>query len=622
LIKIGNKDFNHLKQDYLKMMRLILGITVIFLLSGFIQAQEVKLTASATPDVMKVGDQFSLVFTSDQEVTELELPAIDGAEILGGPSQGHSQSVYSVNGKITTSSTYQYTYFLRAVKEGKFTIPSVTARTKNKPCRSNPVNIEIIAAKNQPSKTSPAASGDKSKQGSVGEDDVFVRLQFDKREVYLGEQIIATIKVYTRVNLAGVDQGFKGPDFTGFFTEPLEVPQLRNLQREAVNGEIYYTGVLRKMVIMPQKTGELIIQPFDLDVAVRQEIRRRIADPFFNDFDIPDVQETPVQLRSHSVKLLVKPLPASPPSSFAGAVGDFSFNSSLNKTVTQTNDPLTLKLTISGRGNIKLINELNIDVPADFEEYDPVINTQQHQSLTGTKTFEYLLMPKTAGTFTIPPVEFTYFDPAKNQYRTLRSQSYIVQVERGKGDSLMAVVPRVSKEDVRLINRDIRFIKTQPFRLYSGKSFWADSLWYYMTYILLIILFFLITGLRRKMVQNKADVAGNRLRKADRYARKRLIKSSLLLKQGESNLFFEELLGAIWGYLSDKLNIPLSVLSSETAKSSLSARSVDADIIEALFRIIGECEMARYGQVSGELGMEKLYQDALDIITALQQKLK
>jgi hypothetical protein len=599
------------------------GITIIFILSGIVQAQEVKLTASVTPDVMKVGDQFNLVFTSDQEVSELELPAIDAAEILGGPSQGHSQSVYSVNGKITTSSTYQYTYFLRATKEGKFTIPAVTAKIKNKSCKSNPVSIEIIAAKNQPAKISPPPSGDNPKQGGpVGEDDVFVSLLLDKKEVYLGEQIIATIKVYTRVNLAGVDQGFKGPDYTGFFTEPLEVPQLRNLQREAINGEIFYTGVLRKTVIIPQKTGELTIQPFDLDVAVRQEIRRRIADPFFNDFDIPDVQETPVKLRSKAVRLYIKPLPAGSPPSFAGAVGDFSFNSSLNKTVTRTNDPLTLKLTISGRGNIKLINELNMDLPADFEKYDPVINTQQNQSLTGTKTFEYLLMPKTAGTYTLPQVEFTFFDPAKNQYRTVRSQSYIVQVERGKGDSLMVLTPGVSKEDVKLINRDIRFIKTKPFRLYSGRYFWADSLWYYLIYILLVILFFVITGLRRRMVQNQVDIAGNRLRKADRYARKRLKKSAVLIKQDESNLFFEELLGAIWGYLSDKLNIPLSVLSSESARSSLSARSVDADLMEALFRIIGECEMARYGQVSGELGMEKLYQDALEVIAALQQRLK
>jgi hypothetical protein len=605
------------------MIRSILVIMIVSLLPHCAAAQEVKLTATASPNVMRVGEQFNLIFTSDQEVSELELPAADAVEILGGPSQGHSQSVYAVNGKVTTSSTYQYTYFLRALKEGKFTIPAASAKIKNKACKSNPVNIEVIASRNQPAKSNPAASeGGQKQNGSIVDNDVLVSLLLDKKEVYLGEQIIATVKIYTKVNLSGVDNSFKGPDFTGFFTEALEVPPLRNLQREAVNGEIYYTGVLRKMLIIPQKSGELIIQPFDLDVAVHQETRRRIADSFFDNFDIPDVQEIPVKLRSKALHLQVKPLPGGAPSSYTGAVGSFSFSSALNKTTTKTNDPLTLKLTISGRGNIKLINELNLNVPADMEKYDPVINTHQDNSLSGTKTFEYLLVPKIAGSFTIPPVEFTYFDPVSSQYKTLKSQAFTLQVERGQGDSLISVMPGVAKEDIKMINRDIRFIKNKPVHLLSRKSFWADSPWYYLIYALLIAVFFLLITIHRKLVQKKADIAGLRLRKADRYAQKRLKKSAGLLKQGESNLFYEELLGAIWGYLSDKLNIPLSILSQETAKSSLSARSVDENTILALFGIISECEMARYGQVSENQGMEKLYQDALDVITGLQQKLK
>ena len=606
------------------MVRSIAAIWILLLLPPCcVRSQDMKLNASASPNVMRVGEQFNLTFTSDQEVTELELPSMDAMEILGGPSEGHSQSVYSVNGKITTSSTYQYTYFLRVLKEGKFTIPSVTAKIKNKACRSNPVNIEVVAAQNQPSRSNPSSSETGQAQNSkVNERDVFVSLLLDKKEVYLGEQIMATVKIYTKVNLSGVDRSFKGPDFTGFFTEPVEVPPLRNLQHEAVNGEIYYTGILRKILIIPQKTGELIIQPFDLDVAVRQEVHRRIADPFFDNFDIPDVQEIPLKLKSKAVRIEVKHLPANAPSSFSGAVGSFGFKSSLNKTKTKTNDPLTLKLTISGRGNIKLINELNLNVPADFEKFDPVINTHEDNSLSGTKSFEYLLVPKNAGTYTIPPVEFTYFDPASNQFKTLKSQAYSVQVEKGQGDSLMAVVPGINKEDVKLINQDIRFIKTKPSRLWHNRSFWADSPVYYLSYGLLLAIFLIFTGIYRKAVRSKADVAGIRLRKADRYAQKRLKKSAGLLKQGESGLFYEELLGAIWGYLSDKLNIPLSVLSQETARTALLARSVDDGLMDSLFRVTGECEMERYAQVSGNLGMEKVYQEALDVITALQQELR
>ena len=605
-------------------MKRFLLISVIFtFLAGCLSAQESKLTASVSPTVMRVGDQFNLTFTSEDEVSELELPGLENMEILGGPRQGHSQSVYSVNGKITSTSTYQYTYFLKAVKEGKFSIPSVTAKIKNKPVRSNAVTIEVLAANSQQSRSGQGASGaGQPGDRTVSERDLFVNLILDKKEVYLGEQITATVKIFTKVSLLGVDQNFKGPDFTGFFTEPLTIPQLRNLQSEAYNGDIYYTGVLRKTMIIPQKTGPITIKPFDLDVTMRKEVRRRVADPFFDDFDIPDVQEIPFKLRSKEVTVQVKPLPSNAPASFGGAVGNFTFNSSLNKTSTHTNEPVTLKLTISGRGNIKLINEPQFELPGDFEKFDPVINSRVDNSLSGTKTFEYLLMPKAPGTFSIPSVEFSYFDPSSKQYKTLKSQAFSIKVEKGQGDAAMVANPGITKEDIKLLNQDIRFIRNKPIPLQANRTFWADSIWYYLLYVLLVVLFILITSRRRKQLRNKSDVALMRLRKADRYARKRLTKSAELLKQGETNRFYEELLGAVWGYLSDKLNIPLSALSRETARSALQSRSVEENVMDDLFRIIDECETARYGQVTENMGMEKLYQDTLSIITMIQQKLK
>ncbi len=605
------------------MKRFLLIITIFSFLQGCLSAQESKLTASVSPSVMRVGDQFNLTFTSDQEVSELEIPPVDNIEIVGGPRQGHSQSVYSVNGKVTSSSTYQYTYFLKALKEGKFSIPSVTAHIKDKPVRSNPVTIEVLAANSQPAKSSQDASEPaQTHDGSVSDKDLFVNLLVDKKEVYLGEQITATVKIYTKVNLSGVDPNFKGPDFTGFFTEPLTVPQLRNLQSESYNGDIYGTGVLRKTIIIPQKTGPIEIKSFDLDVTMRQQVRRRIADPFFDDFDFPDVQEIPVKLRSREVTVQVKSLPDNAPASFGGAVGNFTFSSSLNKTSTRTNEPITLKLTISGRGNIKLINEPQFELPGDLEKFDPVINSRLDNSPSGTKTFEYLIMPKAPGTFTIPSVEFSYFDPSSKKYKIIKSQEFTVTVEKGKGDAAAELAPGITKEDIKLLNQDIRFIRNKPIPLQVNKSFWADSVWYYLSYLLLIVLFVLIARSRRKQIRNKSDVALMRLRKADRYARKRLTKSAELLKQGETNRFYEELLGAVWGYLSDKLNIPLSALSRETARTALQARSTDESLMDGLFKIIDECEVARYGQVSEYQGMEKLYRDTLNVITMLQQKLK
>jgi hypothetical protein len=598
-------------------------VIILLILSGCMKAQEVQFTASISPNVLRMGEQFNLTYTSNQELEALDLPEIHDFELLGGPSQGHSQSVYSVNGKITTTSTWQYTYLLKAVKDGKFTIAPASVKVKNKTYRSNTVDIEVLKASEQSASQNPVNTNENATQsGSYSDKDLFVKLILDKKEAYIGEQITATVKIYTKTNLSGIDQGFKGPDFTGFFTEPFETPPLQNLQREAVDGDIYFTGLIRKLVIIPQKTGEIIIQPFDLDVAIRHEVRRKIADPFFEDFVIPDVQEIPAKLKSKSVKVRILPLPSNAPASFKGAVGNFKVSSSVNKTITATNDPLTLKLTISGKGNIKLINEVEVKVPYDMERYDPVIKTNLDSPLSGSKTFEYLIMPRAAGKFTIPAVEFTYFDPEAKQYRSLKTQSYLIHVEQGQGDTIMSLVPGMTKEDVKMLNQDVRFIKTKPFRVHAINYFIARSPWYFLLYALSLIIFIAMLLIRTRLVRQNADIAGMRIRKADKYARKRLRKSEGLLKLGNDTAFFEELLGAIWGYLSDKLNIPVSLLSKDSAMTALQDRAVDQEMIDRLFQVTDKCEMARYARGTGDIVMDKLYREALEIISTLQQKLK
>jgi hypothetical protein len=444
----------------------------------------------------------------------------------------------------------------------------------------------------------------------------------DKKEAYLGEQIMATVKIYTKTRLAGIDQGFKGPDFTGFFTEPVETPPLRNLQREAINGEIYNTGVLRRMVVIPQRSGDITIESFDLDVALRREIRRKFSDPFFDDITIPEVQEVPVKLKSRPINISVKPLPTNAPSSFRGAVGSFRISSTLNRTETTINEPLTLRVALSGKGNLKLINDILVTVPHDMERYDPVINTRLDNAVSGSKTFEYLIMPRRAGAFKIPPVEFTYFDAETGKYKTLQTASYDVLVKKGEGDSLIAFVPGMNKEDVKLLNQDIRFIKTKPSKLNRINHFIAVSPWYYLLYILSLALFLAFLSVRKKLIRRHADITGMRLRKADKYARKRLKKSEGLLKQGNDTAFYEEMLGALYDYLSHKLDIPVSSLSKDSARLALQAREVDDLLIEELFRITGDCEMARYGHGTGAIVKESLYHDAVKIITTLQQKLR
>ena len=621
--RTGDACFMHsIKLNEHHAMRTILVITFLSLLIPAVSCQEASLTATASPNVMQVGEQFNLMYTSEEELDELQLPKIENAELLGGPSQGHSQSVYSVNGKITTSSTYQYTYFLRATQEGKFIIPPASGKLKNKIIKSNPVNFEVLSSERASGKQNGGESeSSQSQGGAISDKDIFVTLIPDKKSVYLGEQIVVLVKIYTQVNLSAVEPNFQ-PDFTGFFTEPLEIPALRNLQREAVGNEIYYTGVIRKVMIIPQKTGELTIQPFDLEVAIRQAVRRRTGDSFFDDFLMPDEQEVRATLKSKALKIQVKPLPGNAPASFNGAVGNFRFNASLSKTTAVVNEPLTLKYSISGKGNIKLINEINVQVPYDLEKYDPVINSRFDDPLSGTKTFEYMVVPKIAGTFTIPAVEFTYFDPGVQQYKSLKSQSFTIQVAPGKGDSLVSMSSVVTKEDVKMLNQDIRYIKNEPFLLHSGRKYMARSPWYYGLYGLALTILMLSFWYRNRIIGRRSDIAGMRNRKANQFARRRLRKSAELLKQGKRNAFYEELLGAIWGYMSDKLNIPVSSLSRDTAKTALLERSVDEDLVKELFRISGECEMARYGMAAGNVAMDKLYGDAIEVISMIQQKLK
>lgn len=597
-----------------------MGLYVGLLLS----AQDIKFTASASPNVLRVGDQFTLTYSSNQELGEIKIPEMSDFELIGGPSQGHSQSVYSENGTVTSVSTWQYSYFLRATKEGKFTIPSAWAKYKGKAYQSNELSVEVVKAKETSStQNRPTTSSGNSKKSDVPtEEDLYVRLFLDKNEVYIGEQIVATVKIFTKVNLTNFDAQFKGPEFTGFFTEPVEIAPLRRLQQEAVNGDIYGTGIIRKVIIIPQRSGELVIQPFNLDVVLRREVRRKVADPFFDDFLIPDVQEIPVKLTSKSVRILVKPLPPNAPSSFKGAVGSFSLASSLNKSTAETNEPITLKVILSGRGNIKLINEVEVSVPYDFERYDPVISTQLETPTLGKKTFEYLIEPRIVGDYTIAPVEFAYFDPEKKLYRVLRTSGIKVKVKKGQGDTLLTGMPGVDKKDVRLLNQDIMFIKTKMEKLQKADNFFGTNFMYYGLYAFTLFVFILLFWLRKHFQLQKADMAGWKLRKAAKFARKKFIKSENLLKQGNISGFYEELAGAIWGYLGDKLQIPVASLSRDYAGSLLESRAIDKDLIHQLFSTLDACEMARFAKITGDQKPAEVYTQALDVISQLQQKLK
>jgi hypothetical protein len=595
------------------------GWFVVFL-SAVIHAQDVPFIATAEPNVLRVGEQFTINYESNQKIGDIELPAFNDFQYLGGPSVGQSTQIESTSGKTYSKTTYTYTYYFRAVKEGKFTIAPATARIKNKSIQSNALTIEIVG-----SGSSGASAQGQQVQGNANpsgnaSDDVFVKLTLNKNEAYIGEQIVATVKIFTKLQISGIDQRYKGPDFTGFFTEPIEIPPLRNLERENVNGDIFYTGILQKVLLIPQKTGELIIPPFELDISIRQQVKRKPTN-FFDEFFEPSVQDIPMKLKSNRMVVKSKSLPAEKPVTFTGAVGSFTLQTSVDKTKVSTNDAVNYKIAVRGTGNYKIVDEPVLNFPPDIEKYDPVIKTSPESPMAGTKTFEYLLIPHYPGEFTVPPIEFTYFDLKSKQFKTIRSSSHTILVERGEGDTLLPVISGMAKEDVKLLRSDIQYIKLKTWKPAFQGSTLVKDLRFYLLYLILTLVSGFVLWLKRNHIRRTRDIVLVKNRKANKYARKRLKKAAGMIHTENKNAFYDELLRALWLYLSDKLNIPMADLSKESASVALAAHPVKEETMNKMFEIISACELVRYAPASEAVNAGQLLDDAVKLIVRLQQEL-
>jgi len=592
---------------------------------SFSFAQEVSFTAQA-PKVVRAGEQFQLQYTLNQNIDEFTPPNFGEFRYLSGPSTGSSTSISIVNGRTTRTSTYTFTYYLQAPSEGgAFALDPATATFKRRQIQSNPITIEVVVAGNKPSQS--AASG---KQGttqqaaestSTGED-IFIRLELDKKTAYVGEQITAWVKLYTQVNISGIDQQFKGPEFVGFYQQNIELPQLTSLEREKVGDDIYHTGVIRKIILTPQKSGEIIIQPFDLLVEVQKQTRRRsqsIFDEFFNS----PYERTRLNLKSNQVKLNIKPLPSNQPAHFSGAVGTFQINGSVNLMEVSTNDAVTFKVNVTGKGNIKLIDKLVTNFPPTFDVFDPVKKVQTDASTegkTGKVTFEYTAIPRHAGDFNIPPFSLVYFDLATNSYRTISTQSFDIAVYKGTGDSTSIVASNLSKEEIELLGSDIRYIETKT-NLISRGDFLFGSKWFFGIYIISMLAAIIILIARRRKIQRNANVAKFRNRKAGKVAAKRLKRAKKLLKIDNKNDFFDEVEQALWGYLADKFNIPYSELSKDKVNEEFNRLNISQEISDDLFKILDICQFTRYAPGGTTEKISDIYNKAAHIISKLDQNL-
>lgn len=610
--------------------KILVSITVILVCSIVLNAQDV-FTASA-PAVVKAGDQFQYVIEGSER-GDVRIPVMDDFQLLGGPYSSYSSHSNWVNGKMTQKTLVSYTYVFRAVAEGSYIIPASTVKVGRKEYKTNEVELVVNAAgagaaTGRSGGTSQGRTDDGSVLNSSGDDPVFLRVIPSKTEVYVGEQFVSGLKIYTRVNTRPGSSASDLP-YEGFYKKSLDPDA--NAQQQEINGQVYLTQVIQRHILIPQKTGELEIAPYRSDWMVQQRVERQRSnnpiDAFFDDPFFNSIQEVPVTLATLPVSIHVKPLPSGAPVGFTGAVGDFNMKADLSATEIGVNEALSLKITISGTGNLPLLGEPEVNLPPDHDLYDVTRSVQTSTSgnrISGSVTFEYPIIARHAGRFRIAPVQFAWFDPQTATYKTALTNEFNFTVEKGENSDVSdeIYVPGLVQESVRDLGTDIRDISRVSPVFSMVKSTLFGKSWYRWFYPLAMLFTILLIILISLVARRNADLTLVRNRKAGKSARARLKKADRFRKANDSDRFYEELGKAIWGYLSHKLNIETSGLSREVIVEQLEHRKVPEKQRNELLRILEESEFSRFSPSSEKSDINRLFSDAAQLIRNLENSLK
>ena len=606
------------------------GFILLLFITGIAYGQEVKFEASA-PSVVATGEQFRLSYTLNQEGTNLKVPTLEGFELLMGPSVSQSSSFSFVNGKSTQSKSYTYTYLLEGTKEGKFQIAPASVTIDGKQYQSNALTIEVVKGNTNSNASSGRNSGQPIQPdatASVNEENLFVKVDVSKKSLYLGESLVATIKVYTKVDLSNFGRN-KFPTFDGFLAEEIPTPQRIELVRETYNGQIYNVGVIRKVLLFPQHTGEIVIEPFELECIVRQRLASG-GHSFFDDF-FGNYRDVRAMRRSKPVTVTVKELPQNgKPAGFSGTVGNITMSTSLSADTVSANDAITYKVTFSGQGNLKLLQAPVMDFPLDFEAYDPKesrnVNTSEN-GMAGTVSFEYVLIPRYSGDYKIPAIRYSYYDTKSNTYKTIVGQEYAIHVRKGAekgqaGSTSGNVVQSFKKEDIRQVGEDIRYLKTGSLNLKEAGVHFFGTLKYWLSLFIPLVLFIAAFVFNRQRIKANADIARVKNRTATKMARKRLKLAATALKSHNGEQFYDEVLKALWGYMSYKLNIDKAELNRDNISEILQRKNVSEDLMRDFISLLDTCEYARYAPGSNsDNEMEKVYARSIEVITKLDKNI-
>ena len=605
------------------MKKLIIILIALIAYSTQAFADKVSFTASA-PDAVVVGDQFRLSYTvTTQKVKDFRAPSIKGFDVLMGPSRSQQSSTQIVNGNVTSTSSITFTYILMANTAGEYTIGGASIVADGNQMVSNSVKIKVLPQDQNSNGGQGGSSAHSSSGTSVSDQDLFITATASKTNVFEQEAFVLTYKIYTRESDLQLNNA-KLPDFKGFHSQEIEMTTNARWTPEHYRGRNYYTTVYRQFVLFPQQSGKLYIDPAQFQMTIGKPVQSDDPfDAFFNGGS--NVIEIKKSIATPKIAINVSPLPAGKPADFSGGVGEFTISSSINSKELKTNDAITIKLVISGTGNLKLISNPEIKFPEDFEVYDPKVDNQvrlTREGLTGNRVIEYLAIPRHAGTYKIPGVSFSYFDIRSKSYKTLKTEEYVVNIEKGAGNADQVIANFTNKEDLKVLGEDIRYIKQNEVTLQPKGSFFYGSMSYWLFYIIPALAFIIFFIIYRKQAAENANVAKVRTKKANKVATKRMKLAGKLLSENKKDAFYDEVLKALWGYISDKLNIPVSRLSKDNIEEKLRNHGVSEELIKDFLNALNDCEFARFAPGDENQAMDKVYSSSIEVISKMENSIK
>ncbi|MCQ2119982.1 MAG: BatD family protein [Bacteroidales bacterium] len=594
------------------------------------------------PGVVAADEQFNVTFVIEGEKSPSNFSWDQGNDfqLVWGPQKGSSTSIQIINGKKTSSHQVTYTYILMPKSTGTFTIPEASAKLDGERIVSNPVTIQVVtdgaSQPQQPSSSgssgqgssSMPSSGSSSQDGEVSGGDVFMRLSLSRSQVVLGEPVTAVLKLYQRVDIAGFENA-KFPNFNGFWSQETYAPTNIEFKRETLDDKIYNTAVLRSWVLIPQQAGTLTIDASELVCLVNVRASARTSNSIFDSFFQDDYKTIRKRVTAPAVNVKVSQLPAGQPASFGGGVGNFEISAHLTADALKTHDAASLVITVSGRGNVALLEEPEVVLPPDFESYDTKTTESTDKGTGGTsgsKTFEFPFIPRSAGEFTIEPVEYSYYDVNQGRYVTLRTEPLTISVEKGKGgessSQMTASAPGVERKDVKSLADDIRFISTSLPSFRKADRFFVGSPLFLILLAILLAGSVAVWSVMKKVSQMKADTALTRNRKATKMARKRLSQVNEYLGRNLSTAFYEELHKTLLGFASDKLSMDMSEMSKDNIVAALSSGGVSEDVCSTFADLIDKCEFARYSPESSNEAMKSQYESAVEVVSAIDSSFR